>query len=279
MLELTEDGRRIVDELSARHQLSTDAVVTLLRALAAGNGMQAQFNHYELGGMGQWSQGGMIMIGDMFNNALKYRVDSLANELSGLLRAQTLLKPVSTPQYGSLSGREGVSLFVPGGGFSAGNWPAELGQPGSAGSQNDLHYAYFPDSRRLAIRKGGHITLYDTGEHAIGGFSQAQSGDQSLTFSSQYGVVRVADLPVVPSEAQTLEPSAAVAAEAVPAGNADAAPSMTWQPAVEETLQPSPAPGSDDIFAKIERLAELRQKGILSETEFSQKKAELLARL
>lgn len=34
-----------------------------------------------------------------------------------------------------------------------------------------------------------------------------------------------------------------------------------------------------DIFAKIERLAELRQKGILSEQEFASKKSELMSRL
>ncbi len=35
----------------------------------------------------------------------------------------------------------------------------------------------------------------------------------------------------------------------------------------------------DDFFAKIELLAELRQKGILSDNEFTDKKAELLSRL
>jgi len=34
-----------------------------------------------------------------------------------------------------------------------------------------------------------------------------------------------------------------------------------------------------DIFAKIERLADLQQKGILSPEEFAAKKAELLSRL
>jgi hypothetical protein len=34
-----------------------------------------------------------------------------------------------------------------------------------------------------------------------------------------------------------------------------------------------------DIFANIERLAELQQKGILSPEEFAAKKAELLSRL
>jgi hypothetical protein len=32
----------------------------------------------------------------------------------------------------------------------------------------------------------------------------------------------------------------------------------------------------DDVFGKIERLGELRQKGLISEEEFAAKKAELL---
>jgi hypothetical protein len=46
---------------------------------------------------------------------------------------------------------------------------------------------------------------------------------------------------------------------------------------------PSAAPAKqiamDDIFTMIERLAELRQKDILTEEEFAAKKAELLSRL
>jgi hypothetical protein len=34
-----------------------------------------------------------------------------------------------------------------------------------------------------------------------------------------------------------------------------------------------------DIFARVERLAELERKGILSQVEFTAKKSELLARL
>ena len=36
---------------------------------------------------------------------------------------------------------------------------------------------------------------------------------------------------------------------------------------------------AEDIFFKIERLADLRKKGVLSEDEFAAKKAELLSRL
>lgn len=45
------------------------------------------------------------------------------------------------------------------------------------------------------------------------------------------------------------------------------------------TPSETPAGSSDDIFAKLERLAGLRDKGILSEQEFAAKKGELLARL
>jgi hypothetical protein len=62
-----------VTDVATRHRVSLDAAITLLGALAQGNGRQAQFNHPDLGGLGQWSQGGMIMVGDMFNQGLKYR--------------------------------------------------------------------------------------------------------------------------------------------------------------------------------------------------------------
>ena len=73
--------------------------------------------HPDLGGMGQWSQGGMVMVGDMFNNALKARVDALCAELAGLLRAAGLFSPaVASRQSQSQShgqpGGVGVSLFV-----------------------------------------------------------------------------------------------------------------------------------------------------------------------
>jgi len=266
MHRLTEEGQRIVADVAQRHGVSNDAVVTLLIALAAGNGTQAQFNHSELGGMGQWSQGGMIMVGDMFNQGLKYRVDALCNELSALLRGTDLfVRAATTGQNQSQSG--GASLFVSGHGGN--RWPQELGSPSSSGSQNDLHYAAFPATNRLAIERAGRITVYDTADHHITGFSQQQSGDQSLTFTSQYGVVRVADLQMVPAAGQ------APAEEQV---TPVAEPSVPEQPA-PSSPPPSPAGIEDDIFAKIERLADLRKKDIITAEEFAAKKTELLARL
>ncbi|MFM8524351.1 MAG: hypothetical protein ACKOCM_01815, partial [Cyanobacteriota bacterium] len=46
------------------------------------------FNHPELGGSGQWMASGMMMIGDMFNNGLKARVDGLCRDVSAVLASQ-----------------------------------------------------------------------------------------------------------------------------------------------------------------------------------------------
>ena len=164
-------------------------------------------------------------------------------------------------------------------------WPSELAAPSSTGVQNHVRYACFPAARRLAIPIDGRVTVYDTLDHQISGFSQQQSGDASLTFTSQHGLVRVADLPVVPtgragpppSRAEAETPASMAAAAAQPSMVAPAAPTPPPQPAAPPLTGPSGS--TDEIFARIEHLAELRQKGILTEEEFTTKKAELLARL
>jgi hypothetical protein len=283
MSNLTPEGLRLVSDVAQRHGFSTDAVMSMLNSVSLGGGSQAQFNHPEFGGMGQWSQGGMIMIGDMFNNNLKYRVDGLCNELSNLLRNQPLWQPA--PQsFQAQSQGGGVSLFVAGGGSGASWWPSDLGQPSSTGAQNDLRYAYFPATRRLALNIGGQVRVYDAGDHMISGFSQQQGGDQSLTFSSQYGLVRVADLPLVsPAPTHAAQDQApAQVFEPAPTSPVFLAPPP---PATAQSFAPSPvaaaapAPAPQDIFATIERLAELRKKEILTEDEFAAKKAELLSRI
>ena len=249
MAELTPEGLRIADNLAGRYAVSRSAVLTLFEAVANGHGTQAQFFHPDLGGMGQWSKGGMVMVGDMFNQGLKNKVDNLCSEIAGLLRNQALFNPPAANQsqeqwqgQGLGFGQGGVSLFVPG--ASSSWWPAELGTPASVGSQNDLRYAYFSATRRLAIELSGQVRVYDTGDHSIGGFSQQQSGDQSLTFTSQFGLVRVADLPqVTPNvvSSETRQEPVPEASSPLPASPAiTAAP----EPAASETmitLAPEPA--------------------------------------
>ena len=174
MQDLTPEGRRAVESIAQKHGVSTDAALTLLRALAAGHGAMAQFSHPELGGMGQWSHGGMTMVGDMFNQGLRARVDALCTELAGLLGAQPGILAAAPAQARSQSGSAAdVSVFVPGGGSTPGAWwPAGLGDPTSVGAQNDLRYAVFPAACRLAVETGGRATLYATGDHVIMGVSQ-----------------------------------------------------------------------------------------------------------
>ena len=104
MQQLTDEGRRIVDDVARRHGFSSGAVTAMLGAVSAGYGNQAQFNHQEFGGMGQWSSGGMIMIGDMFNNHLKGRINSLCQELAGLIQNQPLFAMPAQSQSQSQGG-------------------------------------------------------------------------------------------------------------------------------------------------------------------------------
>jgi hypothetical protein len=249
-MNLTPQGSQIISELALRYYCSEDAVITLFQAVINGGGSMAQFSHPEFGGSGQWMQGGMTMVGDMFNNALKSKVDGLCSELAGLCNNSALFVPMA-PQF---HGNENSSLFVGNGGGQW--WPMDLGSPSSSGSQNQTRYAVFPATQRLAIENQGNLTIYDTLNHQIGGVGQQQGGDASLSFTSQFGLVRLADLPVVSGFGQAQPP-----------------PVYSTSPAPESNLD------EGDIFAKIERLAELRQKGILSENEFASKKAELMSRL
>jgi hypothetical protein len=73
-------------------------------------------------------------------------------------------------------------------------WPDNLGKSSSSGSQDGVQYAFFPDSHRLAIKRDGNVTQYDSGNHQITGVSQQQGGSRPLTFSSQNGDVKIDDL-------------------------------------------------------------------------------------
>ena len=248
MREFSAAGQQAIHSVAQRHGFSPDAVSSMLRSVLNGHGRMAQFDHPEFGGAGQWMCGGMTMVSDMFNATLKARVERLCAELSTLVATE--------PDMIDSDARAGdrVSFIVPRAGEGRW-WPAHLGRADSIGAQNAVRYAYFAGTRRLAIDVGGRITIYDTQDHRISGFSQQQSGRGSLTFSSQHGVVDVATLTVVSGERER-QP----APDVVVSG--------------ERERQPAP-----DVVATIEKLAELRNKGILSDTEFAAKKAELLSRL
>ena len=274
MQQLTPEGQQLVTDLAQRSGFSTDAVTHMLFAVLNGNGTMAQFNHPEFAGSGQWMQGSMLMLGDMFNHGLKGRVDGLCNEIAARLANQPGLLRSGNFQAQSQSGAGqqrqssgaamgASSLFVP---DPQDNWyPAALGTPNSTGAQNNVRYAYFANARRLAVNTGDSVWVYDTLDHQIGGFSQQQGMGSSITFTSQYGTVNLASLPVVLRNGQP--------AEALPPA---APPPATSQSAGMGQV----GTGTEtDILTMISRLGELKEKGILTEAEFTAKKAELLARL
>ncbi|MDT3441655.1 SHOCT domain-containing protein [Pseudofrankia sp. BMG5.37] len=270
MRKLTGQGEQAVVDLARRYGVSTDAVRTLLEAVLQGNGTRAQFSHPELGGSGQWMASGMTMIGDMFNNGLKATVSGLASELSNLLASMPVYMPAPPPPPPPAAG--GQPGVVHPANLSTW-WPGDLGQPSSVGGQNDSRYAVFPTARRLAVQSGGGpVRIHDTLDHLVSGVQQQQGATPgTLSFSSQHGTFTVDSLPL----ASTAPP-------------ASAAPRQYLAPVpgpVVGTPEPDPAAaatgGTDPevILATIDRLSDLHQRGVLSDDEFSAKKAELLARL
>ena len=274
MQDLTAGGEQAVQNLAQRYRISADAVRAMLLAVSNGGGTMAQFYIPELGGGGQWMRGGMTMVGDMFNSGLQSTVSGLCAELSSLLATQQVFVPLPPIHTG-------------GGSISPGNawWPAELGSPSSSGGQNDGRYAYFPGTQRLAVDRSGQITVYNTLDHNIGGVQQQQGGQYgSMSFSSQYGTFGVESLPIV----SPVPPAPPMREPPAPPWQPPSAPSPPPQSPMGSSPAPSSSPSyssfgppqsQSEILTALERLGQLYQQGVLTESEFTAKKADLLARL
>ena len=160
-------SRAEAERLAIEHGVSAGAIATLADALSRSQGRAAQFSHPELGGMGQWMAGGMLMIGDMFNHELKAKVDRLCHAVA----AEIAKSPRS-------DGRDTLQWAAD----PIGWWPPNFGTPAAAGAQNAMRYAFFPATKRLAIDDNGTVSFYDTGEFYLTGVSQQQGDTQTLTF-------------------------------------------------------------------------------------------------
>lgn len=180
MIPETEESH--IAGIALRYGVSEDAVRIALTAIRRGGGQMAQFSHPDFGGMAQWTPT-MSMVGDMFNSGLKAKLDGVCADLAAYIRsAPGRLEDAEGTSYRSASSMHSIA------------WPKALGRAVSTGSQNAMHYAIFPAARRLAISDNGRVRIFDTGDHVIQGISQAQSQDQTLTFSSQHGLVRLTEL-------------------------------------------------------------------------------------
>jgi hypothetical protein len=274
MATITPEADNAITNIAQRHGLSRESVLAMLLAVRAGGGTMAQFCIPELGGNGQWMQGGMTMVGgNMFDNALKARVDALCGELAQLLATTTVFPRSMTTSLGGFT--------------SAGWWPPELGVPSATGAQNDARYAVFPATRRLAIQINGVTKVFDTGEHHIGGVQQQQGGGYgSAGFTSQFGTFVVSTLPEVDTHPVAETPAATQQSQPGPAPRS-APPPQPPQPAPASTspstsTSTSMSMSTDNpaaIIAAIKSLGELHEQGILTDDEFATKKTELLGRL
>ncbi len=276
------NDEQAIESIARRHGFSVDATRAMFDAVIGGNGSMAQFSHPEFGGSGQWMRGGMTMLGDMFNHRLKAAVDALCVDLASLAASRAEPRgeavggryqsqhqgsgqhPLSTDADGASSRAEASLASSPNAGFASSSgrwWPGDLGTPNVSGSQNGMRYAWFAGSRRLAIESGGEVTVYDTGEHRIGGVSQQQSAGSRLSFTSQLGPVDIGRLTVVHPQ------------NAADTSDASARPTSADLPPASTGREPQ------DVPRLIERLAELHAGGILTDAEFNGKKAELMRRI
>jgi hypothetical protein len=159
---------RTIEQIAAHYGVSAASAQELLDGLRRTGGRQVQFSLPELGGIGQWMPG-MVMVGNLFDHALKARVDGLCTELAALAASEPI------PTRGTV----------------------DSGAPATAGGQNESRYAYFPDTNRLRIERAGTTTLYDTTGYRIFGAAQQQGSASTLTFSTDRGTVTVDVFPLV----------------------------------------------------------------------------------
>ena len=120
MQQLTDEGRRIVDDVARRHGFSSDAVTSMLISVWLGMATRRSSTIRSSAASANGRKGGMTMIGDMFNNNLKGRVASLCQELAGLIQNQPMFavpaQSQSQSQGGGWQGQSGGSFQQQGSG-------------------------------------------------------------------------------------------------------------------------------------------------------------------
>jgi hypothetical protein len=288
--QLSNAGLQVAQSLAQRYGFSVDGVTHMMDAVYRGNGSMAQFSHPDFSGSGQWMSGGMTMVSDMFNQSLSGRVASLCSDIAKELANHQSGALIGSFQSQSQSG--GHNQAQASGGIGVENtlfepdpnlnwWPANLGIPNATGSQNNMRYAYFAQGHRLAVSTGGEPWVYDTLNHQIGGFSQQQGSDSSITFTSQFGNVRLSDLPVVSGPGHRSQPplnqhsnqnSFESSNTFAPISNGPSNSGLTTGGSTDDDSR-------QGVVDLLERLGSLKEKGVITEEEFSNKKSELLGRL
>ena len=163
----------------------------------------AQFGHPDLGGNGQWMRNGMIMVGDMFNHALKAKVDALCQALLPHLQDADAARsdPGHSEEPETRSSKR-TKHEIEGMGQSTARressawWPSEYtSSPAATGGQNDMRYAYFPREKALVVEQEGKIVVYDATGHEFHGFGQQQTSSSGFKLRSTLGSIDLSKLP------------------------------------------------------------------------------------
>ncbi len=235
--------------VAERHGVSLDAVRHLVQALERGHGTMAQFDHPDLGGMGQWFSGGMVMVGRMFDDGLKARVDALCTELAAALR-----RAASRRRARGAARRRRVVA-----GRSRGAGEHRLAERAAL--------RLFPGepAARRRIGRGRRASTIPA--------STASPGCRRRTAASASPARWERSISNACAGSRRRRP---------PRGRRIRRARRTRrrprQPRRPSTSRTGPGVRAD-VLATIERLADLHARGVLTEREFSDKKAELLARL
>ncbi|MDJ1500882.1 hypothetical protein [Xanthocytophaga agilis] len=170
-------------EIAAKYHVSEETVKVLLYGLRLSGGTQVQFNIPELGGMGQW-QSGMVMIGDMFNSSLKDKVNQICTELAVWIRnSDAHAETQILPDHHRATADKSTTKATP------------TRSASFQGSQNGLHYAYYASENVLEIDDNGKKAKYDTTGYQLTGVQQSQdNSSQSVSFTHPGGTLRLKDL-------------------------------------------------------------------------------------
>ena len=190
----------VIPSIAERYRVSLDAAREVERALRATGGRQAQFDHPELGGAGQWMPG-MLMVQAGIDRQLRTRIEGLLDEVSAVVRGSETAAPAALSRdRDSPAALSRVDL-------PAGEswWPASYGHPSAQGCQSGIRYAWFPGRRCVLVQVGSRIDCFDTADRQVHGVGQTsasvetQQGHTSrLVLSTSTGEIPLDQLECVP---------------------------------------------------------------------------------
>ena len=287
MRNLTPAGQQLIEEAAQRHGFSTDAVMSMLESVIRGNGSMAQSRTPNLVAPANGCFGGMTMVSDMFNNYLKGRVDGLCSELSRLIASQP-----DMIRSGSFQSQSQGIQRQDGGGL-------QHQQSAGYGGSNQQQTAAGPVGHREPVCSGRPRHLWRLVARRSLGSPTVPVLRTTSAMPSSHGPapghrsewqgdgIRHARSPdqrvlaaAIPRRIPHLCEPARPGCRRHPPGCLGRWGSAAGVAARAGGARQHSSPSREaDVFATIEKLAQLHAKGILSEEEFSAKKAELLSRL